>query len=855
MDSKKIVIVQKDKIIKSILELFIENLNHEVYSSFFTLEECIAFTKQNKPDLVLIDLNIFENTIDKPNIIKQLKQLLCPVIFMGNTDEVEIGKEMINFNLYAFMSKPISKEILSINIDLAFAKLNKIKQNERSLYGEKCNSRCITNHKGEILRASNSFKEKFNVSEEKVLLSKIFQNNLEFARFDKSFNGLKEKEHKNSIFAHKSSIYNCRISKVSSNNFKLCFQNAQESDTLSFHKALKQIKFLPIYQSDEGALVFRANGSLEQANEKAKSIFRNLFDTELLDYMDIKEVLSVIPKTSPELLNNIFLPSSVILDRVVNTKGKKTTLNIEIKAVVSDIHKSIGSIFMNIRDISESQYLKEEIKKVTEILSPFLSNTIQRLFLVDLSKKIIIFNNAAAKNIEKKFNYTLKNNEDIRDFLIGNERRMLFEDAFEKAKKGENVSYKIKTELDTETIWDEVHYNPIADASGNINKILIWSLDITESEKTMAELTEKKQRYELIAQNNNDGLWDWDLETNELHVSEEWEKLTGYSSEDIIDKFGTLENIIHPDDRPKNKKAIKACLEDGSNVFRDEPRLLCSNKKYKWVLERGVILHKENGKPYRITGAITDITEQKEKDLITKKLNQSLLEERALFNKGKVGVLRIDAENRTSIKYISKSCVSLIGYTQQEFYNKSIMITDIIHPEDKERRLSESKNAIKNNLTEIFFSDYRLVKKNGDIIWVKDYANILRDENGNQTDILEYFIDITHTKNTENEYQYLQSIFSCLWKKIQEEAAVIDYNGKILYSNNNKNLPMKKIVEKDIYIFDYFKGIPNWDKILSEVRNNNNISYIINQDSKILDVKINAIDDKKLLVLGSRIDS
>ncbi len=859
MDSKKIVVVQKDKIIKSILELFVEQLNHEVYGSFFTFEECLAFVEQNTPELVLIDLNIFENIVDTSTVVEQMKRFTCPIVFMGNPSDIDIGKEMINFNLYAFMSKPIKQEILQINIDLALAKLGKEEENERFFCEKKCQVMCTVDAKGKILEWNTPFNDAFKIEgSEKRLLSDVFQDNLEFAKFPETIKDLGADVAKTSVFSHKSSIYSSRITKMEDETFKICFRKAKMNEILTFHEALNQTKFASIHQNtSSGVLIFRANGTLAQFNKKAEDIFRNLFDMELLNHMDINQVLSVIPKFSTEdLLKNIYLPSIFSLERVIHKNKTKTVLNIELKAAVSEIEKSIGNVFVNITDVSESKMLKEEVRQLKENMNPFINNTIQRLFLVDLNKKLVAFNNAAAQNIEKKFQRTLKINDDLRDLITNSEKREFFDNAFKKARSGENVVYKIKTEIDGELLWDEVHYNPIQNVNGDIDKVLIWSLDITETERHLAELTEKESRYELIAKRSSDGLWDWNLETNELHISEEWKKFLGYTEEDVLNRFGTLENLVHPNDRQTNREAIEKCLKDGTNVFQDEIRILSRNNQYKWVLERGVILRREDGKPYRIAGAITDIGEQKEKELVISQINQALLEERNLFNKGKIGVLRVDAQNRTDVKYISESSINLTGYTPQEFYDKKVMVRDLIHPEDREKRLSEGREAIKNNQTEVRFSDYRIIKKNGDVVWLKDYANVLRDEDGHVIEILSCIMDVTKVKNIYKNHQELQSIFSSLWGFIQQEAIVVDYKGKILYANNDEDLPLKNITDKELFIFDYFKGLPDWNQILSDINEyQKNISYIINLDAKILEVRINQIDEKKLLVLGSRIDS
>jgi hypothetical protein len=145
-----------------------------------------------------------------------------------------------------------------------------------------------------------------------------------------------------------------------------------------------------------------------------------------------------------------------------------------------------------------------------------------------------------------------------------------------------------------------------------------------------------------------------------------------------------------------------------------------------------------------------------------------------------------------------------------------------------------------------------VIKKDGSIIWVKDFTTIIRDEEGNIVDLLGYFIDITDKKRVEIEYENIQNMFSAIWQAIDVEAYIVHNTGKILFSNNQDLYSLKDLLKKDIYIFENFSILSQWADILEELLNSPN-KYIKRKsviDNEIT-FKISKIDNERLLILSN----
>ena len=202
-----------------------------------------------------------------------------------------------------------------------------------------------------------------------------------------------------------------------------------------------------------------------------------------------------------------------------------------------------------------------------------------------------------------------------------------FREMFKKAMNYEHAFFKLKVNSPLGEYWNETHLDPILNAKGEITRILIWTIDITEQEKNVQALQESQKRYSLIANGANDGLWDWDLRTNKIYLSPRWKNLLGYKEDEISNKFGIHDKLIHPEDRDRCEEELQKYLNGEIDIYSVEIRLKHKSGNYIWVLERGFAQRDENGKPVRIAGSITDISEQKNIEEKLRNANKQLLEE------------------------------------------------------------------------------------------------------------------------------------------------------------------------------------------------------------------------------------
>ena len=138
---------------------------------------------------------------------------------------------------------------------------------------------------------------------------------------------------------------------------------------------------------------------------------------------------------------------------------------------------------------------------------------------------------------------------------------------------------------------------------------LLWH-DITERTGADQALKRSEERLALAAEGANDGLWEWDLRTQELYVSGRWKAMIGLPADASIGRSEEWFGRVHADDIAPLKEALDAHLAGTTEHFQHEHRIRHEDGTYRRFLCRGVAARGASQRPARIAGSLTDTTAQ-----------------------------------------------------------------------------------------------------------------------------------------------------------------------------------------------------------------------------------------------------
>ena len=122
MSKAKILIVEDDSMLCTVFEMFLEELGYSHSGTFASGEDALARMENDQPDLILMDIHL-EGEIDGVDTAKIIfEKYNIPIIYISGVSDVSTVKRAVLDNTYGFMTKPVYRNSLELNIEFAIAK-------------------------------------------------------------------------------------------------------------------------------------------------------------------------------------------------------------------------------------------------------------------------------------------------------------------------------------------------------------------------------------------------------------------------------------------------------------------------------------------------------------------------------------------------------------------------------------------------------------------------------------------------------------------------------------------------------------------------------------------------------------
>lgn len=251
-------------------------------------------------------------------------------------------------------------------------------------------------------------------------------------------------------------------------------------------------------------------------------------------------------------------------------------------------------------------------------------------------------------------------------------------------------------------------------------------------------------------------------------------EMLGFTLDEIKEKG--VKSITHPDDVEKTLKNIKKLNEGKISEYVSEKRTLTKNGNYIWVNLTVSPILETTDKPTTLIAFIQDITKTKATEALIKK-SQSRF--KSLIDTIDGIVWEYDLETMTST-FVSKKIEHLLGYSVEDFLEIPNFWEDHIHPEDREYAISLSARENKNYTNHVY--EYRMISKNGKVIWIRDIMNYVF-EDGKPVISRGIMIDITIMKEAENDLNNSLQLVTEQNKRLLNFSYIVSHNLRSHTSN------------------------------------------------------------------------
>ena len=298
------------------------------------------------------------------------------------------------------------------------------------------------------------------------------------------------------------------------------------------------------------------------------------------------------------------------------------------------------------------------------------------------------------------------------------------------------------------------------------------------------DLEDSEFRWKFAVDGSGDGLWDWNIKTNEVYFSPRWKTMLGFKEDEIKNELEEWEKRVHAEDIKNVYEKLNEHLDGKTQQYQNEHRILCKDGYYKWVLDRGVVVQRDkDGKPLRIIGTHTDIDERKKSEIEVEKANAKFS---SIFNNSLDSIVLIELKSQRFVDANPTACKSY-GYSKEEFYELYVNELEVIHDNEKIKQVQEN---IMNKGWDQFETKHKL--KNGKIIDVLVNAvavNIL-----GESYLYASFRDITVQKQLQEQIEDERKKYEYLMNNASDAILIINTdNGKL----HEYNLRAKQLLGYD----------------------------------------------------------
>ena len=269
-----------------------------------------------------------------------------------------------------------------------------------------------------------------------------------------------------------------------------------------------------------------------------------------------------------------------------------------------------------------------------------------------------------------------------------------------------------------------------------------------------------------------------DADARLVDVNTSLAAMLGYQRHELVGM--TIGDITHPDDVAGNLELFEDLLAGKRERYRLEKRFLRRDGSVVWGRINTSRLRTGRGVPGHVVAMIENVDDLKCAERLLREAEEryrSLVEQLPI-------VTYIDALDHVSSSiYMSPQVEELLGYSVDEWQADPELFVKILHPDDRDRVLAEILRT--NTNAEPFLQEYRMLARDGRVVWVRDAAVAIRDPRGIPSESQGYLLDITDRKVAEDELRASEARTRSIVEGALDAVVSMDESGRITGWNAN----------------------------------------------------------------------
>lgn len=330
---------------------------------------------------------------------------------------------------------------------------------------------------------------------------------------------------------------------------------------------------------------------------------------------------------------------------------------------------------------------------------------------------------------------------------------------------------------------------PVKDADGNVRQVVLMHEDVTDRIEAEEALRESEERFRAIFDEAPIGISLIDPEGRYLAANLARQEMLGYGADELIGR--SYLELTHPEDVDYDQEVNDQARESGRNAYQLEKRFVRRDGQAAFARVTVRTIRDREGRALYSIVVTEDITRRRH---VEEALRDAEERYRRLVEQLPVAAY-LAPTNADEATFISPAVERMLGYSSDEWMSRHAFWLTAMHPDDRER-LTASDRASRET-GERFHEEYRMIARDGRVVWVHDEAVVVRDNEG-QPWLHGVFIDVTDRKAAEQErmrlYELEHSIRRQAERLAAERAAILgqiaegiiiaDPEGRLIFVND-----------------------------------------------------------------------